>query len=251
MAPGGAPAAEGVARDAHGVRPRGLEVSRLEGFSDAVFGMALTLLVVSLDAPRTFDALLDDLKGFVAFAPCFALFLQIWHQHHVFFRRYGLRDAATVALNGALLLVVLAYVYPLRFLATLVTGELTGLVPRALQATGEPVIRQAQVPQLMYVYGAGFAAVSLLLALLYLHAWRRRSALGLDAPERHATLVSVAGNLVLMASGLGSVALTAAGARALWASSPYWLIGPAMFALSAAAARRRPPPDQPRAGAPA
>jgi len=232
--------AAAAARDAHGVRPRGLEVSRLEGFSDAVFGMALTLLVVSLDVPRTFDALLDDLKGFVAFAPCFALFLQIWHEHHVFFRRYGLRDAATVALNGALLLVVLAYVYPLRFLATLVTAELTGIVPRVLLASGEPVIRQAQVPALMHVYGAGFAAVSLLLALLYGHAWRRRAALGLDGPERHATLVSMGANLVLVAAGLGSVALTAAGVRPLAASVPYWLIGPAMWALHAAAGRRRP-----------
>ena len=30
----------------------GREVSRLEGFSDAVFGFALTLLVVSLEVPE-------------------------------------------------------------------------------------------------------------------------------------------------------------------------------------------------------
>ena len=32
------------------------DVSRLEGFSDAVFGFALTLLVVSLEVPETMDA---------------------------------------------------------------------------------------------------------------------------------------------------------------------------------------------------
>ena len=34
----------------------GREVSRIEGFSDAVFGFALTLLVVSLEVPDNFEA---------------------------------------------------------------------------------------------------------------------------------------------------------------------------------------------------
>jgi hypothetical protein len=35
-----------------GFRLRGGEISRVESFSDAVFGFALTLLVVSLDVPK-------------------------------------------------------------------------------------------------------------------------------------------------------------------------------------------------------
>lgn len=44
--------------DHHGFRIRSREVSRLEGLSDAVFGFGITLLVVSLEVPKTFDELM-------------------------------------------------------------------------------------------------------------------------------------------------------------------------------------------------
>lgn len=53
------------------------EITPLEGFSDAVFGFALTLLVVSLEVPNTYAELMDTMRGFGAFAVCFALLY--WH----------------------------------------------------------------------------------------------------------------------------------------------------------------------------
>jgi uncharacterized membrane protein len=47
---------------------RRAETSRLEGFSDAVFAFALTLLVVSLQVPNSFDELVRTLRNFIAFA---------------------------------------------------------------------------------------------------------------------------------------------------------------------------------------
>src|SRR5215471_17853299 len=89
---------------------RGSEVTRLEGFSDAVFGFALTLLVVSLEVPKSFHELMQSMRGFPAFGICFVFLVKVWFDHYHFFRRYGLQDTWCVTLNAALLFFVLFYV---------------------------------------------------------------------------------------------------------------------------------------------
>ena len=123
------------------------EVSRVEGFSDAVFAFAITLLVVSLEVPKTFHELMAVMRGFLSFAICFALLFQVWWRHFNFFRRYSLEDAATIALTGAVLFVVLFYVYPLKFVFKLVMDQVMGFTPPA--PGGEPVITNSQTPRLM------------------------------------------------------------------------------------------------------
>src|SRR5438067_6816330 len=153
-------------------RMRGTLPSRLDAFSDVVFGFALTLLVVSLEVPKTFDELMVAMRGFVPFAICFALLLLIWYSHYRFFRRYGLHDPLTIVLNSVLLFVTLFYVYPVKFLFSLLTGQFHS-------GSTERIIRPTDVPTLMVIYGLGYAAVYLLFALLYLHAYRLRSQLEL------------------------------------------------------------------------
>src|SRR4029077_16025279 len=103
-------------RDLVGFRLRGQEITRLESFSDAVFAFALTLLVVSLDVPKTFADLVTTMRGFPAFALCFLLLALIWNGHYRYCRSYGLDDGTARFLTCVMLFLVLFYVYPLKFL---------------------------------------------------------------------------------------------------------------------------------------
>src|SRR5215470_19075838 len=122
------------------------EVSRVEGFSDAVFAFAITLLVVSLEVPKTFDELVSVIRGFPAFAICFALLFQVWWRHYQFFRTYDLEDAYVIAWTGVLLFVVLFYVYPLKFVWSLPFAELQG------RRVSADVIAVGQTPVLFAIY---------------------------------------------------------------------------------------------------
>ncbi len=212
-------------------RWRGGEVSRLEGFSDAVLGFALTLLVVSLDMPENFDELLQAMRGFPAFAVCFALLVQIWYRHYLFFRRYGLQDALTTTLNAVLLFVLLFYVYPLKFLFTLVLGA------EAYAAR----IRPQQVSLLFTIYGAGMMAVFGVLALLHVHAYRRRDRLDLNEIEVLDTRLTIRHDVLYVLIGAISiiVANVVPGHYVGLAGWCYALIGVAEFVHNYRGGRQR------------
>jgi uncharacterized membrane protein len=159
-----------------------------------VFGFAITLLVVSLEVPKTFTELSHMMSGFGAFAISFDLLFLVWFNQHKFFRRYGLQDGVTVWLNAALLFVVLFYVYPLKFLFTFLVNRLTGGHGEIRLANGniEEMIQSAdQMGTLMLIFSVGYFAVFVVFVLLHVHAYRKREMLELNTVERFDTRSSI------------------------------------------------------------
>ncbi len=220
-------------RDFSGFRLRGNEMTRLESFADAVFGFALTLLVVSLDVPKSFDDLLGTMRGFPAFAVCFALLALIWNSHYKFCRRYGLDDGTSRFLTCVLLFLVLFYVYPLKFLFNL---SITGLVFGA----GPPIsMNGAQLSQLLVIYGLGFGAVYLAMTLLYVHAYRLRDTLELTELERFDTRYLITRLLTVASVGLIAAALACIPAVRDWSALIYFSLFPILRVSRIVHRRRR------------
>ncbi|MFN3463983.1 MAG: TMEM175 family protein [Terricaulis sp.] len=217
-------------RDLHPLRGernfawRGIQVSRVEALSDMVFAFALTLLVVSEAPPRSFAELIEQLWGFPGFAAGFAILLLIWHSHYIYFRRYALEDGWASALNAGLLFLILFLVYPLKYLATMLSQFVRSLAFASPQAP----LTLAESQQALILLSVGYAGVFLMFAALYAHALGREKQLGLTAQERALTWFSFWQQAVHM-----SVAALVAVVAALlpihaspYAGFLYCLIGP-------------------------
>jgi uncharacterized membrane protein len=203
-------------------RWRGTEVSRVEGFTDAVFAFAVTLLIVALEVPHNFEGLLDVVRGFPAFVLCFTLLMLFWNAHYTYHRRYGLDDALSRVLTMAILVLVLFFVYPLKFLSTMLTVGLLDL----RMADAPHLDGPHQVRDLYLIYGLGFAGVCALYALLYGHAWRQRTKLGLDAVEMLCTVQSLYSMSIYVGVCLLSILLALTTASTWLPGFIYFLLGP-------------------------
>jgi TMEM175 potassium channel family protein len=112
-----------------------VEFNRIVAFSDGVFAIAITLLVLTLEVPAGVDDLGQELRDrtdeFLAYALSFAVLGKLWLSHHRFFGSLGRFDGTLLALN----LVYLAFVALVPFTSDLLgnySGERVAVIAYAI-----------------------------------------------------------------------------------------------------------------------
>jgi uncharacterized membrane protein len=107
------------------------ETGRVEAFSDGVFAIAITLLVLSFRVPSVGqviskralgDALLRLWPSFAAFLTSFSAILIMWMNHHGVFRLVKKVSGPFLIANGFLLLTVTFVPFPTAVLASYIEG---------------------------------------------------------------------------------------------------------------------------------
>lgn len=110
------------------------EKNRIEAFSDGVFAIAITLLILEIKVPHGGDhgtmsdrqlwhALLKTWPSFLAFLTSFATILIMWINHHGLFSMMRRVDRSVMFYNGVLLLAVTFVPFPTALLADHLAGE--------------------------------------------------------------------------------------------------------------------------------
>jgi len=102
------------------------ETGRVEAFSDGVFGIAMTLLVLEIKVPRAADvapplslagALLRQWPMYAAYVLSFVTVLIMWTNHHKLFRLIRRSNHTFLTINGLLLMFVTLVPFPTALLA--------------------------------------------------------------------------------------------------------------------------------------
>jgi uncharacterized membrane protein len=98
------------------------ESNRVEAFSDGVFSIAITLLVLELAVPvvagRFASDLADEVVSYVAYLAAFGTIGVLWMGHHTVFTRIAAVDSGLLWRNLVLLLTVSVVPFPTAVIAS-------------------------------------------------------------------------------------------------------------------------------------
>lgn len=209
------------------------EVRRLEAFSDGIFAITLTLLIVSAASIERFYDVWLLVWILPAFLLSFAFLMYAWFEHHRFFRRYAMQDGLTQLINTVFLFLIMIMVlaYPLKLLTTFLWYLILGSSELSTLplAAGLDINELSQRTYMMYFYSAAVVGVFGCLLLMHLHAMWQHQQLELDDLEQLITRKSLFHHRVTTAIALASVTVLWLTQQPGWSGVVYFLIPPAHF----------------------
>jgi len=163
-------------------RWRGQNVTRIENLSDIVFALAMGMIVLSSNVPKTFEELQAYLLTFIPAFLSFILLLQIWHTHFTFFRRFGVTDLRIILYNVILLFFVLYAAYPLKFAFESFFYFIYGYWDNWEKAA-EMHISFERSGYILAYFCIGYAAINFSFWLMYRYALKKADILALTPSE--------------------------------------------------------------------
>jgi uncharacterized membrane protein len=154
------------------------ETGRVEAFSDGVFAIAITLLVLNIQVPHDLpagkslaNALIDQWPTYLAFVTSFATIGIMWINPHRLFAHIRRSDNPLLVLNGLLLMGITLVPFPTALLAAYI---------------GHP---DEQVAAL--VYGGTLVVIAICFNGLWLYASHRKRLLDRKADERSVQAITL------------------------------------------------------------
>jgi uncharacterized membrane protein len=132
-----------------------VEFNRIVAFSDGVFAIAITLLVLGLTIPEHLDdllgALLDNRQDLLAYAISFAVLARYWLAHHRFFSALERFDGTLMGLN----LLYLAFIALVPFTSGVLGDYDDNTAAIVLYAINMILVSGSFQAQLVYGYRTG------------------------------------------------------------------------------------------------
>jgi uncharacterized membrane protein len=151
-----------------------IEAHRLDGFIDAAFAFAVSVLAIAgAEMPHDLHDLLAALDRIPAFACSFATLMIFWHRHVRWRDRFRLHDTTSILLSLMLVFFALIFVYPLNMLFQAMFSTLYAAYAHQ-ELSGAPTINSVRDVKALYVcYGLAYACMAACLACLYRHSLRK------------------------------------------------------------------------------
>jgi uncharacterized membrane protein len=163
---------------------RGKEIFRIEALSDAVFAFSVSLLIMSLEVPGSFEELKHTILKFPPFFATVGLVFFFWFLQQKFFRNYGINNNTIVFLNLTLLAIILFYAFPLKYLFSLLLSWIFGKNYLAHEEGATvPFLTLENFNELIIFFSIGYAVIWLLFYLMYRQAHLQKKQLNLSQVE--------------------------------------------------------------------